>query len=186
VVAAREAFGQQAQTIHPQRWVFLDESGASTSLTRTRARAAAGQRAIGSVPGGHWQITSLLAAIGLEGVRCCSSVAGAVDGVIFLKWVKEDLAPTLRRGDVVVMDNLGSHKVKGVQEAIAAAGARLLYLPPYSPDLNPIEKCWAKVKQLLRSAAARTASALGCAIEAALAAITPQDLQGFFASCGYG
>lgn len=182
----RQAYLQEIAQIAAERLVVVDESGATTSMTRTRGRAAVGERVHGAVPGGHWKVTTLLGAVRMDGVAALSTVEAATDGEVFLTFVRQALVPSLRRGDVVVMDNLGAHKVKGVKEAIEAAGAKLLYLPPYSPDLSPIEKCWSKVKQLLRSAAARTAEALGQAIAAAFAAITTEDLRNWFRHCGYG
>ncbi len=113
------------------------------------------------------------------------TVDGAVDGLVFLAYVEQVLAPTLSAGDVVVMDNLGAHKVKGVRETVEAKGAKLIYLPPYSPDLNPIEKCWSKIKTYLRAAKARTREALEKALKEALMLITVEDAAGWFASCGY-
>ncbi len=169
----------------PRRLKFLDECGVSTSLTRLYGRAPQGQRVEGAVPGGHWHVTTVLGVVGWEGPEATVSLEAAVDGAVFLTFVRQVLAPSLSRGDVVVMDNLSAHKVKGVREAIEAAGATLLYLPPYSPDLNPIEKAWSKLKTLLRTAAARTAEALAAALSEALAAITAEDVQNWFRSCGY-
>jgi transposase len=171
--------------IDPARLRFVDESGATTAMTRTHGRAAAGERVVGAVPGGHWKVTSVIAAIGVTGVTAAASVGQAVDADMFRAYVDYVLVPTLSAGDVVVMDNLSSHKVAGVREAIESAGARLVYLPPYSPDLNPIEKAWSKVKKLLRDAAARTQEALDAAITAALAAVTEDDAKAYFESCGY-
>lgn len=181
----REAYLAEVATIAAEHLVVVDESGAKTSMTRTRGRAPVGERVHASVPGGHWRVTTMIGAVRLDGVAVASSLAAATDGPTFLAFVREALVPTLRPSDVVVMDNLAAHKVKGVREAIEAAGARLLYLPPYSPDLSPIELCWSKVKQFLRSAAARTAEALGEAITAALATVTASDLRNWFRHCGY-
>lgn len=138
-----------------------------------------------AVPGGHWKVTTLIGAVRVGGVAAAVSVEAATDGPVFLAFVRDALVPALRPGDVVVMDNLGAHKVKGVREAIEGAGATLLYLPPYSPDLSPIELFWSKVKQALRAAAARTAEALGHAVRDAFAAVTTQDLRNWFRHCGY-
>ena len=127
----------------------------------------------------------MLAAISLEGISSPMTVPGAVDGLVFLEYVKQVLCPELEEGDVVVMDNLSAHKVKGVREAIEEVGARVLYLPPYSPDLNPIEKCWSKIKTYLRQAKARTREALEQALKEALLLVTKQDAEGWFESCGY-
>jgi transposase len=167
----------------------IDESGVTTAMTRTRGRAPAGVRVHGAVPGGHWKVTTLVGAIrGGEagGVAAAMTLEGATDADAFGAFVEKVLVPQLRPGDLVVMDNLSSHKVAGVREMIESAGARLRYLPPYSPDLSPIEKCWSKVKQFLRSVAARTAEALNDAIAAALRAVTASDVRGWFGHCGYG
>ena len=182
----RERFLAEVAAVDPGRLVFVDESGATTSMTRTRGRGERGVRVEGLVPGGHWKVTTMLGAVRLDGVAAATTVEAATDGPTFLAFVGQALAPALRPGDVVVMDNLGAHKVAGVREAIEAAGATLLYLPPYSPDLNPIEMCWSKIKALLRTAAARTAEALGAAIKAALEQVRVADLSGWFAHCGYG
>jgi transposase len=127
----------------------------------------------------------MLACLSAAGISAPMTVEGAVDGLVFLEYVKQVLAPTLLTGDVVIMDNLGAHKVKGVAEAIKARGARVIYLPPYSPDLNPIEKCWSKIKTYLRAAKARTRQALEEALKQALLLVTESDARGWFASCGY-
>lgn len=168
-----------------ERLVFVDESGASTQMTRRYGRSPVGQRLVGLVPHGHYQQTSLIAAVRLQGPRAPWLFDGAVDGELFLAWVKAGLVGCLKPDDVVVMDNLATHKVAGVREAIEGAGARLEYLPPYSPDLNPIEPMWSKVKQHLRSQAPRTARQLHKAAGAAFAAVTAADCQGFFLHAGY-
>jgi transposase len=181
----RKQFLAEIVAIDPKHLVFVDESGATTSMTRTHARAERGVRVEGLVPGGHWKVTTMLGAIRRDGVAAVSSIDAATDGETFLSFVREALSPTLRRGDVVVMDNLSAHKVCGVRQAIEAQGARLLYLPPYSPDLNPIEPCWSKVKSRLRSLAARTTQALGQAIQDAFFQVTSDNLAGWFHHCGY-
>jgi transposase len=160
--------------------IFLDESGVTTSMTRLYGRASGGRRIYESTPGGHWKILTILSAMSLRGMVATMTIEAATDTEIFLAYVEQVLCPALRRGDVVVMDNLSSHKVKGVRELIGKAGAELLYLPPYSPDLNPIEKAWAKLKQLLRRAKARTRQALEAAIDDALKLITHQDAKAWF------
>ena len=163
----------------------MDESGANTALTRPYGRAPRGQRLVDDVPQGHWQTTTLTAAVRLTGVTAALLFQGATDALAFGTYVEQVLVPSLRAGDVVVMDNLSAHKAAAVEEAIRAAGAEVRYLPPYSPDLNPIEKVWSKVKAYLRKAKARTAEALYEAIAQALREVTPEDCQAFFASCGY-
>jgi len=165
--------------------VFVDESGAHTQMTRRYGRSPVGQRLVCAVPHGHYQTTTLIAAVRLQGPQAPWLFGGAMDGALFLAWVKQGLAPCLQREDVVVMDNLATHKVAGVREAIEAAGARLEYLPPYSPDFNPIEPMWSKVKQGVKSQAPRKARQLLKAARAAFAAVTPTDCQGFFLHAGY-
>jgi transposase len=160
--------------------IFLDESGVSTQMTRRYARAPRGVRVHETTPEGNWKILTILAAMSLDGIIAPMTIEAATDTEIFLAYLDHVLCPTLRPGQVVVMDNLSSHKVSGVRERIEAAGAELLYLPPYSPDLNPIEKAWAKLKQLLRTAKARTAEALEQAIAELLPHIKPQDARAWF------
>lgn len=165
--------------------VFVDESGANTQMTRRYGRSPVGRRLACAVPQGHYQTTTLIAAVRLQGPQAPWLFGGAMDGALFLAWVKQGLVPCLQRADVVVMDNLATHKVAGVREAIEAAGARLEYLPPYSPDFNPIEPMWSKVKQTMKSRAPRTARQLLKAARAAFATISPTDCQGFFLYAGY-
>ena len=136
--------------------MFIDETWATTAMARRYGRARRGRRVVAAVPHGHWKTTTFLAALRHDGLSAPCVFDGAINGARFLAYIEQALAPTLRAGDIVVMDNLSAHKVQGVRAAIAATGARLLYLPPYSPDLNPIEQAFAKLKALLRTAAART------------------------------
>jgi transposase len=154
-------------------------------MSRLRGRAPRGQRVVASAPAGHWQTTTMIAALRLDGSTAAMAIPGATDIEVFHAYVAEVLCPTLRPGDLVVMDNLAPHKSQRIVELISAAGAQVLFLPAYSPDLNPIEKMWSKVKALLRSAEARTLDELTAAIGAALAQVTSQDALGWFASCGY-
>ncbi len=165
--------------------VFVDESGANTQMTRRYGRSPVGERLVCAVPQGHYQTTTLIAGVRLSGPQVPCLVAGALDGELFLAWVKEGLAPVLARGDVVILDNLATHKVAGVKAAIEAVGARLEYLPPYSPDFNPIENLWSKVKQIIKGHGPRTLRQLSKATSAALGAITFEDCQGFFLNAGY-
>jgi transposase len=165
--------------------VFVDESGVSTKLTRLRGRAPAGQRVVGRVPHGHYQTTTLISGIRLDGPCAPWLFEGAMDGEMFLAWVVHGLAPALQKGDLVIMDNLATHKVSGVLEAIEAVGARLLYLPPYSPDFNPIENMWSKIKQILRSLAPRTETELILAAKIAFEAVSTADCLGFFSNAQY-
>jgi transposase len=169
----------------PARLVFVDESGANTKMTRFRGRAPMGQRLVSHVPLGHYQTTTLVSAIRLSGPAAPWLFDGAMDGEMFLAWIEQGLVPALQKGDVVIMDNLATHKVAGVRQAIEEAEARLIYLPPYSPDFNPIENMWSKVKQILRSWAPRTEEELLPAAKAAFDAISPADCQGFFLNARY-
>ena len=164
---------------------FFDESGVNLGLTRLYGRAAPGQRVVEGTPGISGEHYTLLATIGLQGVSAPLVLKGAINGLIFGAYVRDLLGPTLRPGDRVVIDNLPAHKVAGVREAIEARGAELVYLPPYSADLNPIEQCWAKIKQALRAAKARTFDALIDAIAEALRSIAPADILAWFQHCGY-
>jgi transposase len=170
-----------------ERFVFLDESGAKTNMTRLYGRSLRGDRVFDAVPHGHWGTTTMLNAIRLDGVIESASLVyqGPTHAGVFLTYVEQCLAPHLKPGDIVVMDNLSSHKVKGVAEAIQAVDADVWYLPPYSPDFNPIEKMWSKVKAILRSIKARDFKSLIDAIPTALRKVTSSDLMGYFASCGY-
>jgi transposase len=154
-------------------------------MTRLRGRAQRGQRVVFKVPHGHWQSTTMLCAMRLDGSTACMSVDGATDTQVFRAYVRRVLCPSLRKGDVVIMDNLAAHKSPPTLALIERVGARVLFLPPYSPDLNPIEKMWSKVKEALRSSEARTQSALIAAIASALNRVTAQDAINWFASCGY-
>ena len=177
----REEFLERLQTIPPEKLIFLDESGVTTQMTRAYARASGGRRVHEATPAGHWKILTILSALSLGGLLATMTIEQATDGDIFLAYLEQVLGPKLRPGDVVVMDNLSAHKVAGVEQLIQAAGAEL---PPYSPDLNPIEKAWAKLKQLLRSAKARTAEALDQAIAELLPQITPENAQAWFRHSG--
>ena len=154
-------------------------------MTRLRGRAPRGERCHASAPCGHWKTTTMISSIRLDGTTACMTIAGATDTEVFRTYVGQVLCPTLRQGDIVVMDNLAPHKSEPTLALIAAAGAQAVFLPAYSPDFNPIEKMWSKVKALLRSAEARTAQELEAAIGSALAQVTAQDALGWFVSCGY-
>ena len=167
------------------RLVFVDESGANTKMTRFRGRALAGQRLVAHIPYGHYQTTTMVCAIRLSGPSSPCLFEGAMDGEMFLAWIEQGLVTELQKGDLVIMDNLATHKVEGVRQAIEGAGARLLYLPPYSPDFNPIENMWSKVKQTLRSLAPRTSQELLEAAKVAFAGITSADCQGFLLNARY-
>lgn len=163
-----------------ERLIFLDESGVTTSMTRLYGRRRDGRRIHEATPQGNWKILTILGAISTRGMIATMTIEEATDADIFLAYLDCVLCPALRIGDVVVMDNLSSHKVKGVRERIEAAGASLIYLPPYSPDMNPIEKAWSKLKTLLRSAKARSKEALDQAITELLPLITTEDAKAWF------
>lgn len=154
-------------------------------MKRLYGRTAKGKRLVDAVPGGHWRTTTMISAIRTGGVVTAMVTEGATDAIVFRGFIEHFLVPVIKRGDIVVMDNLPSHKVSGVREAIEAIGAELWYLPPYSPDLNPIEKAWSKVKSVLRSITAETTRQLYRAIGHALRQITRQECQNYFLSCGY-
>jgi len=165
--------------------VFIDEAGAKTNMTRLRGRSPQGQRVHDETPSGHWSTTTMISSIRRDGSTACMTVDGATTGEVFRAYVEHILVPILRRGDIVVLDNLSSHKDKPALALIERAGAEVRFLPPYSPDFNPIEKMWSKVKTLLRSAEARTQQGLLQAIGSALEQVTRQDATNWFASCGY-
>ena len=186
VQEGRRVFAIEVAALAVERLVFLDEFGCNTAMARRFARALQGQRAYGSCPLNYGPNVSVAGAVRLDGVVAAMVLDGAFDGEAFLAFTTSILAPALQPGDVVVMDNLASHKVKGVITAIEAVGARVMYLPPYSPDFNPIEMCWSKVKAYLRAQAARTSKALDDAIARGLDLVTLSDLRGWFQHCGYG
>lgn len=185
VQAERQQFQATLSTLRLEDLVYVDESGVTTSLTRLYGRAPRGQRVVDAVPHGHWQVLTVLGALTTQGILAAMTIAAATDREIFQAYLTEVLVPKLRPGQVVIMDNLSAHKSAAVRAVIEAAGCRLLYLPPYSPDLNPIEPAWSKWKTYLRAVKARTSGLLEEAVAAGLATITPQDARGFFRHCGH-
>ena len=183
--AEREAWRAEFADLGPARLALVDETGTNTAMARRYGRAPRGRRVDGPVPQGHWKVVTLTAAVRLDGVGACLAFDGATNTACFEAYVGECLAPTLRPGDIVVMDNLTSHKTAEVERLIAAAGACGRYLPAYSPDLNPIEKVFSKLKAYLRSAAVRTVEGLIAAMGDALRAIRPGDILGWFRHSGY-
>ena len=183
--AARRAWSEAQSGMDIEKLVFIDETWTSTSMTRLYGRAPKGHRCIASAPHGHWNTTTFVAGLRHHQLTAPLVADGPMDGELFLAYVRQFLCPTLRAGDIVILDNLSSHKVAGVREAIAAAGATLLYLPPYSPDLNPIEKLFAKLKALLRGAAKRSVEALWNEIGGLLDTLTSTECANYFASSGY-
>ena len=174
-----------SERVEPERFIFVDEMGANTSLSVLRAWSRRGERAYCSVPRNRGKNTTLLASMSMEGMGPSLAVEGTTSATLFETYVKKVLAPTLRPGQIVVMDNLSAHKGARVRDLVAQRGCELLYLPPYSPDLNPIEEAFSKMKGILRRAEARSREALIEAIGRALEAITSRDARGFFGHCGY-
>jgi transposase len=170
----------------PARFVFLDETATATNMARRYGRCPSDQRLVAAVPHGHWQTTTFIAGLRQSGVIAPLVLNGPMNGPAFKAYVEQFLAPALSPGDVVVLDNLAAHKVDGVRQAITAVGASVLYLPPYSPDLNPIEQLFAKLKALLRKVAARTKDALWAAIGSLLESFPPAECANYLAHCGYG
>jgi transposase len=185
-VKLKRCLWQKAQgSMNLEKLVFIDESGAKTNMTRLYGRAKAGQRVIDNAPESHWCTTTMISSVRLDGSTACMVVDGATDKEVFQAYVQHILLPTLKAGDVVVLDNLSAHKNKAIRGLIESVGAELWYLPPYSPDLNPIEKMWSKIKAILRTLKARTEESLINAIAKALEAVTDNDAKGWFESCGY-
>jgi transposase len=168
-----------------RRLVFVDESGMHTSMERLRSRAPKGERAYGKVPRNRGKNTTLIASMSLRGMGEAMCIRGATDAKAFEVYVEHFLAPTLSKGQVVVLDKLGAHRPRRIRELIEERGAELVFLPSYSPDLNPIEEAFSKIKNILRKLAARTHEALLEAMEEALSAVTPGDAAGWFDHCGY-
>jgi transposase len=185
VAAARAELQADQPRLDPSRLVFIDESSFATNMTRRRGRCPVGERLVCKTPHGHWKTTTFVAALRCDGVGAPLVLDGPMNGEAFRAWVEQFLAPTLKKGDIVFMDNLSSHKVPGIDEAIAAAGATLRYLPPYSPDLNPIEMAFAKFKALVRKAAPRTVKHLWNAIGRAIKRFTPDECAAYLRHCGY-
>jgi len=185
IEAAREDWFEGQLDLDPLKLVFIDETAISTNMARRFGWAPQGERCRASVPFGHWKTKTLIAALRWERIGAPMTIDGALDGPAFLAYVEQVLAPTLAAGEMVLMDNVRTHKVAGVRAAIEAKGAKILYLPPYSPDFNPIEKPFSKIKSILERIAARTADALETAVGEALRTFTPRQCMNYFASSGY-
>jgi len=186
VAAARASFFvEQIKDVPLDDILVLDESYATTKFTRLRGRCLRGVRLRCSVPHGHWKLLTVIAAMTLRGVQASMTIDAATDTDVFAAFIEQVLVPTLRPGQVLIMDNLAAHKVGWIVQRIERAGCRVAFLPPYSPDFSPIEPMWSKVKQLLRSVAARTVDALHVAVGVALSAVTESDCRGYFEHCGY-
>jgi|APFre7841882630_1041343.scaffolds.fasta_scaffold56658_1 transposase len=185
VEASREAWFEGQLDLDPKKLVFIDETSISTSMARRFGWAPRGERCRAPIPFGHWKTTTFVAGLRVDRIDAPMTIEGALDGEAFLAYVEQVLAPTLSKGETVVMDNVPLHKVAGVSEAIAAKGASVLYLPAYSPDFDPIEKFFSKFKSILQRIAARTADALEAAVAEALRTVTPDECGNYFAACGY-
>ncbi len=185
MAAARRKWKEDQSKLDPTRLVFIDETGAATNMTRRYGRAPKGERLACKAPHGHWKTTTFVGALRLEGMTAPLVIDGPMNGETFLAYVEQFLVPTLRHGDIVIMDNLSSHKNLAIAEAIATAGAELRYLPPYSPDLNPIENAFSKLKAHLRKTAARTLVTLWNAVRDGIHSISQADCSGFFKHTGY-
>ena len=185
VQAQRAWWRMEMLGLDPWRLVFIDETGANTKMSRRYGRAPRGQRVVGKVPHGHWKTTTFVAALRHDGLTAPTVIDGSMNGEMFLAYVRQQLVPTLQPGDIVVMDNLASHKKAGVREAIESADAQLAYLPPYSPDFNPIELVFAKLKGLLRGAAERTVSGLWNRIGELLTHFASDECLNYYRHCGY-
>lgn len=185
VAAARAELKAEQPLLDAPRLVFIDETAVTTKMVRQYGRAPRGERLVAKVPHGHWKTLTLVAALRIDGVTAPYVVDGAMDGPSFLAYVQQVLAPTLRKGDVVFMDNLRTHKVDGVREAVEAAGAHVRYLPAYSPDFNPIEMAFSKLKAALRREAARSVTALVKLIGKLVNSFAPDECANYFRHAGY-
>jgi transposase len=185
VQAERALYRDLSATLDLHRVKCIDESGINLAMARLYGRAPRGERVLGSAPQSYGPNVTIVGALSCAGLEAVMMVEGATDADVSRAYVRQVLCPTLCEGDIVIADNLSAHKAAGVVEAIAATGARLLYLPPYSPDLNPIEQCWSKIKTFLRAAKARTREALEVAVRRALATVTESDARAWFAHSGY-
>lgn len=185
ILKRRRAWFDSQPDLDPAKLVFIDETGLSTKMARLRGRAPCGERCRAGVPHGHWKTTTFTGALRLSGMTAPFVYDGAMNGNVFRAYVEQVLVPTLDAGDIVVMDNLPAHKAAGVRDAIEAAGASLLYLPPYSPDFNPIENAFAKLKALMRARAERTISALWNAARSIVELFNPAECENYFRAAGY-
>lgn len=183
--AARQAWFEGQDDLEIERLFFIDECGTNTKMARSRGRSRRGERCRAAIPHGHWKTTTLVAALTTSGIAAPMILDGAMDGDMFTAYVTHVLMKELRPGDVVIMDNLPAHKVAAVRETIERADAKLIYLPPYSPDFNPIEKAFSQIKAFLKKTAARTKENLDKAIADAIDVVSPQNAINYFHTCGY-
>lgn len=186
VLACRENWRIDMFKLDPEKLVFIDETWTKTNMTRLYGRAPRGKRLSDYAPHGHWQTSTFIAALRVDGLTAPFVLDGPINGASFLAYTQQLLAPTLRKGDIVIMDNLSSHKIKGVTQTIEAAGAKVIYLPPYSPDLNPIEHVFAKLKSLLRKNKERTMQGLWKRLGQLLNYFSADECSSYFRHCGYG
>lgn len=184
-MAERQSWQRLCQSLDPQRLICIDETGVSTKMARRFGRARRGKRCVAAVPHGHWKTSTFVAGLRADGVVAPMLLDGPMDRPAFLAYVQQVLVPQLRPGDTVVMDNLPAHKGAGVRRAIEGAGATLLYLPPYSPDFNPIEKAFAKLKAILRAVAARDVAALWQAVADAIPSFSAEECRNYLTAAGY-
>lgn len=185
VAAARKALQKEQSTLDPKKLVFIDETAATTKMTRLYGRAPQGKRLVDKVPHGHWKTTTFICGLRYDGVTAPFVLDGPMDGPHFLAYVEQILAPTLKKGQIVFLDNVSTHKVDGVEEAIEARGARAVFLPAYSPDLNPIEQLFARLKSFLRKMKARTVEELWRAISSFLKGVSKGECKAYIANSGY-
>jgi transposase len=185
VKAAREVWKERQPELDPTQLIFIDETGTTTNMARMRGRCKVGRRLVSAIPHGHWKTTTFVAGLRHDGIGAPCVIDGPMDGETFRAYVEQFLAPTLTSGQIVIMDNLPAHKVAGVREAIEATGAMLWLLPPYSPDLNPIEQFFSKLKALLRKAAARSVEALWNRIGEIVQGLKPDECLRYLAHAGY-
>jgi len=183
---AREIWREWQKRVDPSKLVFLDETGATTDMIPRRGRAKGGARCFDDAPGGHWKTMTFIAGLRMDGITAPWCLDRPMNGEVFKTYLKTQLAPTLKPGDIVICDNLAAHKVAGTKEIVEAAGAKIIYLPPYSPDLNPIEQAFAKLKTLLRKAMARSFDALWKTIGKLLNLFKPHECKNYFSNSGYG
>ncbi len=181
----REAWFESQLELDPERLVFIDETGLNTKMARLRGRSPRGERCHAGIPHGHWKTTTFTGALRLSGMTAPMVLDGAMNADAFRAYIEQVLVPTLTPGDIVIMDNLPAHKVVGIREAIEEAGAQLRYLPPYSPDFNPIEMAFSKLKAHLRAKAERTVEALWDAVGQVITLFEPTECANYFAACGY-
>lgn len=185
MAAERVAFSKEVAVLDPSRFVFVDETAITTDMVRLYARAPRNERAVGTVPAGSYERLTVLGGLSLQGLTSVMSIEGSANADVVITFTEHVLVPSLVPGQIVFMDNLSAHKDPRIRESIEAAGCRLMFLPRYSPDFNPIEQAWSKLKALLRSAAAHTKEALEAALASMIDCITATDALGYFTHCGY-